>query len=102
MSRYIIQDAAAHMPGSVRMKHGTYKRLAVLEVERGFDHVAMISARARGVVRVVATWEKLNCGLTERCAYGRALQSARALVADLEERDRRHVNAIVRAFREVT
>jgi len=95
-THYIIQDAAAHMPGS--LKFGRYRRIAVLEVERGFETVAMISTHARGVVRVVETWERLNCGRTERDAYSRALRKAEALVADLEERDRRHAHAIIREF----
>jgi hypothetical protein len=43
----------------------------------------MLSERARGVVRVVATWEKLNVGKTARCAYQRALADAIELAAEL-------------------
>jgi hypothetical protein len=60
ISRFIIQTAAAHMPSSC--KWGPYRRVAVLEVRDGVEWVAMISDRARGVVRVVATWERCNVG----------------------------------------
>jgi hypothetical protein len=79
---YIIQSAAAKMPSSC---WGHYRRVAVLEVDDGVERVSMISARAKGVRRVVTTWEKLNVGLTEKCAYERALAKARAMVAALAE-----------------
>jgi hypothetical protein len=43
----------------------------------------MISPRARGVVRIVQTWERLHVGITERGAYQRALVEARALAERL-------------------
>lgn len=78
---YIIQTAAACMPARC---WGRYRRVAVLEVTGGVTRVAMISSRARGVVRVVSTWERLSVGKTTRCAYQRALLEARELVAELE------------------
>lgn len=78
-TEYVVKTAAAQMPGSC---WGVYRRVAVLEVERG-TVPAMISERARGVVRVVETWEKLNVGKTERCAYRVALREAEELAARL-------------------
>jgi hypothetical protein len=47
MDRYIIMTASAKMPSSCK---GTYRRVAVVELEPGFTGVPkMISARARGV-----------------------------------------------------
>jgi hypothetical protein len=43
----------------------------------------MISDRARGVRRVVRTWERAKWGPRSRCAYERALAEARALAARL-------------------
>ena len=80
MSTFIIQTAAAQMPSSCK---GRYRRVAVLEVEDGLERVAMISERARGVIRIVQTWEKLNVGISARCAYQRALRDARDLVFSL-------------------
>jgi hypothetical protein len=80
MSNYIVKTAAAAMPNNC---WGTYRRVAVLEVQDGVADVAMISARARGVVRVHATWERLNVGHTSRCAYRRALAEAQQMAADL-------------------
>ena len=80
MSNYIVKTAAASMPNSC---WGVYRRVAVLEVQDGVTDVAMISSRARGVVSVVSTWEKLNVGQTSRCAYRRALAEAQQMASDL-------------------
>ena len=68
------------MPASCK---GHYRRCAVLEVDDGIDAVSMISIRARGVRRVVRTWERRHAGKTRRCAFQRALAEARALAAAL-------------------
>ena len=81
MSKYIIKSSAACMPSSC--KYGPYRRIAVLEVEDGVESVKMISPRARGVKRVVQTWERLYAGKTDRCAFGRAWRYAENLVASL-------------------
>lgn len=78
-TRYVVMTAAAKMPNSC---WGIYRRVAVAEIVPG-SAPKMISARARGVIRLVATWEKLNVGKTDRCAYGRALSEARALAEQL-------------------
>ena len=83
MTHYIVQTAAAKMPTSC---WGTSRRVAVLEVEDGVESVAMISERAKGVVRVVETWERLNVGTTDRCAYEMALAEAYAMITELEAR----------------
>ncbi len=79
---YIVQTAAAKMPNTC---WGVYRRIAILEVKAGVKKVAMISTRARGLVRIVRTWEKLNVGTTNRCAFERALSEARALCDRLNE-----------------
>ena len=76
---YIVRTAAAKMPGSWK---GTYRRVAVLEVEDGLVPT-MISTRAKGVRRIVRTWERLFVGKTERCEYRIALAEAEALAAKL-------------------
>ena len=80
--KWIVQTATANMPS--RCKY-PYKRVAVIETD-GRDKVAMISPRARGVVRIVRTWERLSVGLTSRCAYRRALADAHEMVRKLERR----------------
>jgi hypothetical protein len=60
---YIIQTAKACMPSSC-WGSNHYRRVAVLEVEDGVMQVKMISSRARGVRRVVRTWERLFDGKT--------------------------------------
>lgn len=79
-TRYIVQTAAACMPRSC---WGRYRRVAVLEVEPNVERAAMISTRARGVRRVVATWERCHVGTTDRSAYARALAEAHALATEL-------------------
>jgi hypothetical protein len=58
---------------------GKYARVAVLECEHWQHEPKMISTHAKGVVRVVETWENCNVGLTERCAFRRALKEAQEL-----------------------
>jgi len=78
-TEYIVKTSAAKMPRSC---WGRYVRVAVLEVEAGTEP-AMISERARGVVRIVETWERLSVGKTNRCAAARAVAEAEALAARL-------------------
>jgi len=78
-TKFIVMTSAAKMPQSC---WGQYRRIGVLEIEAG-SSPTMISERARGVVRVVETWEKLNVGKTARCAYQRALAEAEAMAAEL-------------------
>lgn len=78
---HIVQTASANMPSSC---WGKYGRIAVLEIDetqlpQGKARPSMISTHARGVVRVVRTWERLNIGITDRCAFERALKEAKAL-----------------------
>jgi hypothetical protein len=72
------------MPSSCK---GTYKRIAVLLIDPAKCPAGgplMISERARGVIEIIETWENLNCGTTDRCAYAVAMREAEALVESLE------------------
>lgn len=80
MSKYIVQTAAAKMPVKC---WGKYCRVAVIEVEEGVEAVSMISARAKGVVRIVRVWEKCHVGTTARCEYQRVLATANKLASEL-------------------
>jgi hypothetical protein len=74
----------------------SYRRLAVVEMDDDWLAVermraaifsdrlpptepARIDRRAKGVIRIVETWEHLNKGLTARSAYHRAMTQAVAL-----------------------
>ena len=97
---FIVMTASARMPSSC---WGHYRRVAVIEmdddwlaVQRMRDVIegrrprrgpAMISERARGVVRIVATWERRHVGSTERCAYIRAIGEAQSLIDRLTAED---------------
>lgn len=87
---YIVMDSAAKMPSSC---WGSYRRVAVLEVRRDPQGRALrphaIDARARGVVRIVRTWERLREGTTHRSVYQRALEAASALQARLTAQSER-------------
>ena len=84
MRRFIVMDASAHMPNSC---WGRYRRVAVVELEPGFDgYPKMISNRARGVKRVVSTWERQNVGTTSRCAFERAYTDACEMARELNTR----------------
>lgn len=99
-THYIVQTATAKMPGSC--KFGRYIRIAVLEVEKGLEKVAMISERARGCHRVVATWERRGVGKTDRCASARAYAEAETLAAELNEQAARAHHAEVMSFHVVS
>ena len=80
---YIVQTATARMPNSC---WGRYGRVAVLEIEKNLPtdyRPAMIAARAKGVVRIVETWERCNIGKTRRCSFRKALVEANDLAARL-------------------
>jgi hypothetical protein len=79
---YIVQTASAKMPTSVK---APYRRVAVIQVEPGYTEVSMISPRARGVVRIIDTWERLHAGRNggTGTAYARALRQARDLAHSL-------------------
>lgn len=80
-TRYLVMSAAAPMPRSC---WGRYRRVAVVELRDGFAGAPkMISSRARGIARIVETWERLHVGTTERGAYQRALAEARTLAERL-------------------
>ena len=79
---YIVKSSRAKMPSSC---WGHYGRVALLKVEAGIERVSMISPRARGVIEVVKTWEKLHLGKTERCAFERALREAENMAAALNK-----------------
>lgn len=84
MSKLIIKSSCAKMPASC---WGKYKRIGVLEVEDDTKKVAMISKRAKGVIRVVRTWENLNVGKGVRDAYSRALSEANDLIDDMHQKE---------------
>lgn len=81
----VVATAAACMPATC---WGRYRRIAVLLVPRGLPegwYPSMASARARGVVAELETWERLSVGSTERCAYERALAEAEAVASAYNE-----------------
>lgn len=86
MSRFIVMSRSAHMPANC---WGEYRRVAVVETDLPAPfEPTMISPRASRVIRIVDTWERLNVGTTERCAYRKALAEAEALAAKLNEEAR--------------
>jgi hypothetical protein len=83
MGKYIVISSSAKMPSSCR---GRYRRVGVVELEPGVEEPpTMLSSRSRQVKRVVETWERLNVGTTERCAYQRAMREAGALATKLNK-----------------
>ncbi len=86
-TKYIVMSSVAKMPLSC------WGRLAVVEVALNNGEPVipkMISTHARGVVKVVKTWERLNFGKTfyqanrlRKCAYEKALDEANELAKQL-------------------
>lgn len=79
MNKFIVMTAAAPMPSSCK---GGYRRVAVVETD-GENMPKQIHPNHKSVVRIVTTWEKLNVGTTDRCAYQRALAAANVLAQRL-------------------
>jgi hypothetical protein len=77
-TEFIVMTAAAAMPASCR---GRYGRVAVCEVDKGV-WPKMISARAKGMVRIVSLREPLHIG-GDRSAYAKALEDAERLARGL-------------------
>lgn len=78
-SEIVVMVAQARMPQ--RCWGGSrYYRVAVVEVDPGAAP-RMISARARGVRRVWAVYERCYRGSTDRCAFARAMRAAEECAA---------------------
>lgn len=77
---FIVMTAAACMPATCK---GTYRRVAVVQVFDPEVKPKMISERARNVRRIVKTWERLNVGRTDACAYRKALAEAQEMANNL-------------------
>jgi len=76
--------SSAKMPSSCK---GRYRNVAVVQLSQEYTakniRPAMISDRARGVLRVVWHSGPQNEGKTERCGYQRALRAAEQYAFDL-------------------
>ena len=79
LPRYVVKTSSASMPQSC---WGRYAHVAVLETRPGTTRPPLaITPRDRSVARVVAIWERVNVGTTDRCAYRRALRAAQEMAA---------------------
>jgi hypothetical protein len=83
-TEYIVMSSSAHVSSARRRYGGQYRNVAVVEVESG-ARPAMISERAKGVVRIVKHWGGLSVGKTERSQYAVAFAEADALANKLNE-----------------
>ncbi len=82
--RFIVMSAATTPSAKC---WGTYRRYAVVELEPGFiGRPRQISTRARGVARIVETWENCCVGTTRHCSSARAAADAQDLCDDLNGR----------------
>ena len=75
--RYVIIVSQAKMPSSCDGS-GSYYRIGLLETD-GTQQPKRIDERSRGCVRIVATWERLFRGKTDRCAFARAMKEAESM-----------------------
>ncbi|MFA6168434.1 MAG: hypothetical protein WC700_17555 [Gemmatimonadaceae bacterium] len=78
-TEFTVKISSAAMPSSC---WGRYCHVAVIEHDVG-DYPATISERARGTVRVVASWRRQHVGTTPRCALSRAERAAAKMAARL-------------------
>lgn len=82
MVEYVVKASAAKMPNTCK---GIYKRIGLMKVEKGVTPT-MISTHSKGVIEVVETWEKLNVGKTEKCAFAKALKEANVKAKELNSK----------------
>ena len=81
MTRFVVMTSSAKMPGSC---WGQYARVAVVETDLPEGTPKMISDRARGMVRIVQTWERCSAPPGgKNTAFTRALAEARAMADHL-------------------
>jgi hypothetical protein len=81
MNRFIVMTASAKMPSRC---WGRYGRVAVVETDLPAGEAPkMIGTHARGVVRIVDTWERRNMGSSNRNAFAKAVVEAEALANKL-------------------
>lgn len=81
MNGFIVMVSAASMPTTC---WGVYKRVAVVEVDDVNKMPAMISERARGLRRIVQTWERVSWrGGTPRSVSYKTLVEAYKLADEL-------------------
>ena len=81
MGKYLVMMKSARVPGNYK---GEYVRVGVVELEDGFEgEPKMLTERAKGIKRIVKTWERLNKGKTRRCAAAIALKQAQDLAVKL-------------------
>lgn len=80
MEKFIVMSASAPVKGKAR-KFGRYYRVAVVEITEDWARhgmrPAMISERARGVVRIVKDYGSHNCGKTVKSAFYRTMKEAK-------------------------
>jgi hypothetical protein len=84
ISRFVVMTGSAQMPSSC---WGHYKRVAVVETDLAEGQPRFIGERAKGLVRIVETWERRNVGKTKRCAYRKALLEAQTLADKLNQKE---------------
>ncbi len=75
MSKYIVMTAASRMPSSC---WGRYGKVAVVETD-GINLPKQIHPNHAAVVQIVARWDRLFWGKTEKCAFKQALQNAKIM-----------------------
>lgn len=83
MTKFIYMEACPALSGKARQFGRDYRKMAVVELEPGFDgYPKMISERSRGVRRIVACTVE-HVGKTSRSAGVRTMERYLAMVEAL-------------------
>lgn len=77
---YIVMTASVSMPAKV---YAPYRRVAVCLVADVENPPKFIGRKARGMIEIALTWERLNVGCNVRSAYTRALARAQHVCAEM-------------------
>ena len=77
-TKFIVMDRKSNVR---QLCSGTYRKVAVVEVEIGADPES-ITVRSRGLVRIIGLWDCLNSAEADG-AYKRVLAKAEAMCSHL-------------------
>lgn len=83
---FVVMTSSAHVRGKAR-KYGQYRNVAVVQTD-GEAIPAMISDRARHMVRIVRHFGSRSVGKTPRCQYHQTLAWAETVAAHLNRMHR--------------
>lgn len=89
MAMHIVMTASAKPVSKNGMSFGNYKRVAVVQLTQEYTaqgkRPAMISDRAKGILKIVWKRDRVHVGKTDKCEFSRVLADAKAYAKQLND-----------------